>query len=91
MKKLVLIAIALFSLNGFAQHKASKKERIKKAEKIRSEMTPEEMAELRTKKMTLHLDLTESQQKEVYNVLLEESRYKKEKHKAYKAAKKRKI
>lgn len=32
------------------------------------DLTPEQRAELRTKKMTLHLDLTEAQQKEVHQL-----------------------
>ncbi len=88
MKKLVLIALALFSLNSFAQSKASKKDRIKEVHQLYKDMTPEEIAKLRTKKMTLHLDLSDKQQKEVYNVLLEEATFRKIKFDKRKAEKK---
>ena len=59
MKKLVLILTALISLNGFAQRRGVEK------------LSPEQMATLSTKKMTLALDLNESQQAKVYELNLE--------------------
>ena len=46
-------------------------------------MTPEEIAKIQTKKMTLELDLNESQQKQVNALLLEEARNRAEKKEAY--------
>ena len=60
-KKIVMGGlIALLSIGAFAQNgkKALKK----------SEMTPEQRAELQTKKMALHLDLTEAQQEQVFTL-----------------------
>tara|TARA_R110002012_G_scaffold322109_1_gene556004 strand:- start:27118 stop:27546 length:429 start_codon:yes stop_codon:yes gene_type:complete len=59
MKTLVLILTALVSLNGFAQKRGGEK------------LSPEQMASLSTKKMTLALDLNESQQAKVYALSLE--------------------
>ncbi len=62
MKKLIIITIVLLSAS------------IMQAQEKRSKLinyTPEEAATLQTKKMTLRLDLTEKQQKEVYPLFLE--------------------
>lgn len=90
MKSLILIAICLFTLNGIAQEHEPREMR-KKMEKIRSEMTAEDIAGLKTKKMTLRLDLTEVQQKKAYDLVLAEAEQRKTmkaKHKAYKEGKK---
>jgi len=71
MKKLMMIAIALVTLNATSQNKEKGKEFLK-------DLSVEEIATLRTKKMTLHLDLTESQQTEVNAVLLEEAKHSKQ-------------
>lgn len=63
MKKLLLIAIALITVNATAQE--GKRERQNKGEHERvqqfKDFSPEEVATLQTKKMTLHLDLTDAQ------------------------------
>lgn len=59
MKNVILILVALISLNGFAQKRGGEK------------LNPEQMATLQTKKMTLDLDLNESQQTKVYQLNLE--------------------
>jgi periplasmic protein CpxP/Spy len=64
MKNLVLIALVLCSLTVTAQPIHHHKENAK-------DWTPEQRATLATKKMTLTLNLTEIQQKQVYPVLLE--------------------
>jgi protein CpxP len=53
MKKVVFVLIALIAFNIQAQKQQSRKG---------SKMTPEQMATMRTKQMTLALDLNESQQ-----------------------------
>lgn len=78
MKKLFLIALALVTIQISAQerrghHKQDKKER---AERM-SEYTPEEIAELQTKQMTLHLDLTEAQQKQIMAINVENAKSRK--------------
>jgi len=70
MKKLMLIAIALLTLNATAQDKKNKKGHLK-------DLSAEEVATLKTKKMTLHLDLTESQQIEVKSLVLKEAKHRK--------------
>ncbi|MCK0107681.1 hypothetical protein MWU58_00100 [Flavobacteriaceae bacterium S0825] len=70
MKKIILIAIALVSLQGIAQER--QREQRKDFKKQRSQalkdLTPEQAATLQTKKMTLHLDLSEAQQKDIYKL-----------------------
>lgn len=70
MKKLIVIAIALITIQGIAQEK---KERINREDRTHrmSDLTPEEAATLQTKKMTLHLDLNETQQKQIQKLNLE--------------------
>ena len=73
MKKLMIIAIALISIQGFAQERNREhrkgQERGERTQ-IMKDLTPEEAATLQTKKMTLKLDLTEAQQKEIYAINL---------------------
>lgn len=64
----MLIAIALLTLTVSAQHKNDRKEHLK-------DLSPEEIATLKTKKMTLHLDLTEAQQTAVKSLVLEEAKH----------------
>jgi len=59
MKNLIVILTVLVSLNGFAQRRGGEK------------LSPEQMATLSTKKMTLALDLNESQQAKVYELNLD--------------------
>lgn len=71
MKNLILIAIALFTITLSAQSgnhpRKGKKEMVEKTK----DWTPEQRAELATKKMALALNLTEAQQKNVYPIQLE--------------------
>ncbi len=73
MKKIILIALALVTIQVSAQErsqefrKGERKERINKFK----DFTPEEVAELQTKRMTLDLDLTPSQQKQIQKLNLE--------------------
>lgn len=65
MNKLIITAIvALFITSAFAQKPQRKGSNM-------DDMTPAQMAELETKRMTLNLDLTEAQQKKVYDINLE--------------------
>lgn len=63
--------LALVSGFGFSQENNPKKEMKKQMMQERQNLTAEEKADLQTKKMTLHLDLTEVQQRQVYDVQLE--------------------
>lgn len=73
MKKLLVIAIALFTLNGIAQERKKNSDRKDRSES-RMEMTPSEIANLKAKKLTLKLDLTDAQQKKVQNVFLTQAK-----------------
>jgi hypothetical protein len=86
MKKIVIILIALVTLQVTAQEK--KKELHKEGQRERMEsLTPEEIATLQTKKMTLHLDLTEDQQKKIQALQLDEAKMRKAKMEERKAMK----
>ena len=63
MKKLILIAIAFIGLQATAQQKQGTN-RGERGNKMMT-LSAEDMATLQTKKMTLALDLNESQQKEI--------------------------
>ena len=61
MKKIASIAlVALFTISTFAQKQQRKQQR--------PDFTVDQMAELQTKKMTLHLDLTEDQMQQVLEI-----------------------
>jgi hypothetical protein len=89
MKKLLLIALAFMALQATAQERQrmhqndSKKERAHKFK----DLTPEEAATLQTKKMALHLDLTEVQQAKIHALNLENAKMRKAKMEARKAMK----
>jgi hypothetical protein len=86
MKKIVIILIALVTLQVTAQEK--KKELHKEGQRERMEsLTPEEIASLQTKKMTLHLDLTEEQQTKIQALHLDEAKMRKAKMEERKAMK----
>lgn len=89
MKKLFLIALALVTLQVSAQNDTSEPrrgDRMQKADRFK-DMTPEEMAELQTKRMTLQLDLTEAQQKQVQKLQLENAKERKARMEARQAKK----
>lgn len=72
MKKLFLVALALITLQSFAQEPPQQMERAPKKERKQKmkDLSAEEQATLSTKKMTLALDLNEKQQAQVKEVLL---------------------
>jgi len=87
MKKLILIALALVTIQVSAQNRKQefrKGERMEKGQRM-SDLTPEEMAQLQTKKMTLALDLTEAQQKKIEKLNLENAKDRKAKMEARQA------
>ena len=76
MKKLILIALALVTIQVSAQNKKQGERRgdpMERGQRM-GDFTPEEMAQLQTKKTTLLLDLTVSQQKEVEKLHLENAK-----------------
>ena len=71
MKKVMILALVLISFSALAQqpNRGEKKGKENKEMRMqRNDFTPEQQATLQTKKMTLNLDLSEAQQKEVYNL-----------------------
>lgn len=74
MKNLVIIALALVTLNGFAQKKEKQYINKENRTEIKKEMTAEDVAGIQTKKLTLELDLTNEQQEKVYVLILEQSK-----------------
>lgn len=89
MKNLLMIVLALVTLNASAQERKKEASTAWMKEKIeaRQNMTPEQVAQLQTKKMTLHLDLTTSQQVEVEKLLVSEAKERKAKMEVVKANK----
>ena len=79
MKKLILLAIALITLQVTAQEKKREHQRRGPDFEMRSDLTPEELATLQTKKMALHLDLTEAQQNKILALNIEQAKLRKAK------------
>ncbi|MEZ4874662.1 MAG: hypothetical protein R2793_04260 [Flavobacteriaceae bacterium] len=71
MKKLVFILFVLMGLAIQAQPGDGPHRGNKESREQREDLTPQQRAELKTKKMTLHLDLTEAQQKKVQDLILQ--------------------
>ncbi len=86
----MILALAFISLNAIAQEKRgdNKKQDRKEMRMQGSDFTPEQQATLQTKKMTLSLDLSQSQQKEVYTLNLTQAQERKANREAFKKAKK---
>ncbi|PKQ45209.1 hypothetical protein [Confluentibacter flavum] len=84
MKKALLILIALISIEAIAQQRMERPDRKEMAQNM-SALTPEESAELQTKRMTLRLDLNQSQQQEIYKINLENANKRKDMMTARKA------
>ena len=87
MKRLIVIAIALISMQGIAQQQGNARSNNSEKAQRMNDLTPEEMADLKTKKMTLNLDLNAAQQKEVYKLNLENATQKKTMMETYRAKK----
>ncbi len=77
MKKLVMILIAFATLQLSAQEQ--KREMRKDRTESKMDYSPEEIAQLKAKKMTLKLDLNDKQQREVSSIFLEEAKFRADK------------
>ncbi|MEP3836462.1 MAG: hypothetical protein ABJM36_02390 [Algibacter sp.] len=90
MKKLILVAVALFALQVSAQEDKNEKhnrgERGERGERMMN-LSAEEMATFQTKKMTLALDLNNTQQAKIYKINLENANKRKEMMADHKAKK----
>lgn len=77
----MIVALVFAGLQMNAQDK--KRDKIREGRQDRmammNDLSAEEMANLKTKKMTLHLDLTSAQQEKVKAIVLEESQMRKAK------------
>ena len=71
MKKLVLIALAFIALQATAQEQRRQGKDGQERRQKMANLSAEDMATLQTKKMTLHLDLNESQQAKIQKINLE--------------------
>ncbi|MGB0975140.1 MAG: hypothetical protein ACPGU9_09145, partial [Flavobacteriaceae bacterium] len=70
MKKLILLAVLVMSSAIFAQEKhANKTDKMKHLK----DLSPEQIATLRTKNMTLTLDLSKEQSDKIYALNLEDA------------------
>lgn len=83
MKKLIVFAVLLAGVTAMAQTP----EQSRRDRSSMKHMTPEQMATLQTKQMTLALDLSDSQQKEIQDLNLENALNRSEKMKEMRAKK----
>lgn len=95
MKKLLSLAIALTLVTGVMAQEKKERRTARKMHSVEQfkDFTPQQLAELKTKRMALKLDLSEAQQKEVLKLntdLAEKRKAKMEKFKAAKDAKQEK-
>ena len=79
MKKIFVIAIAFVSLQAVAQKREGNHKNEMRKERHFKDMSAEDLAQLKTKKMTLHLDLDDAQKSKVYNLVLEQVKQRKSK------------
>ncbi|MBC2846478.1 hypothetical protein [Winogradskyella flava] len=71
MKNLIIAAIALFTLNSFAQEKEVKKVSVQTSQEIDSQnQSPNYKADIETKKLSGHLDLSTEQYEKVHEIML---------------------
>ena len=83
MKSLVVIAIAFSTLSVNAQERRQERKGNDHKKEIMKDLTPEEVANLKTKKLRLKLDLTDMQQKKVESILLEQAVERQNKRKVF--------
>ncbi|OMP31590.1 hypothetical protein [Mangrovimonas sp. DI 80] len=80
MKKIILMmAIALIAFQANAQQGPRDFQKGNRGDRMGmlQDLTPEQASEIHTKRMTLNLDLTEAQQKQIQVINLEEATYRK--------------
>jgi len=84
MKHLLVIAMAFISINTFAQVEQTENKTLK-----RERFTPEQIAELQTKRMALNLDLNESQTQKIYTLNLAKAKERHAKRKTVRSERKK--
>lgn len=87
MKKLILIAIAFIGMQAIAQDQPKEAPRNHNRNQKMMNLSAEEIATLQTKKMTLYLDLNDSQQAKIQKINLENATKRKEMIANFKAKK----
>ena len=75
MKKISLILILMLSISAFAQDRKQERKQDHKMDKV--EMSADETATLRTKRMALKLDLSQDQQSRLKTLFTEQATYQK--------------
>lgn len=70
MKKIIFLFCLLFSVGLYAQRPAPSERPSHKTQHDRPDLTPDQIADLRVKELTLMLDLSEEQQKEIRSLEL---------------------
>lgn len=88
MKKLFVLAILFIGLNMNAQEKSTHPEQQKKLHSLIKDFSPEQLATLKSKRMTLSLDLSDAQEKQLYSLFVKEGAARREKMEARKKNKK---
>ena len=80
MKKLIVFAALVISSATFGQenHREKREHHKKGRMEMMKDLSPEQMATLRTKKLTLALDLTKTQQNKMHALHLENAKAKKD-------------
>lgn len=80
MKKLIVLAALVISSVTFGQenHREKREHHKKGKMEMMKDLSPEQMATLRTKKMTLALDLTKTQQNKMHALHLENAKARKD-------------
>ena len=73
MRKLIVLSFLLIGFTTFAQKGAHQEKRNDK-KMLLKDLSPEQRAILRTKKMTLLLDLSDNQQKQIQTLLIQEAK-----------------
>ncbi len=84
MKKAILAVLCMTAFTVMGQQE---KKDYKSGDMERQRMTPEQMATLQTKKMTLALDLSKEQQSQIEKLNLENAKLRQSKMEAFKAKK----
>ena len=79
MKKGLLVLIMMISVGIMAQHpNRQKRDDFRERHHQKSDFTPQQMAELKSKQMTLHLDLNDKQQRAVKKLILSQAEMRQE-------------
>lgn len=71
-KILTVLALALTTVTAFAQHRKGNMHKKDRMEKL-ADYTPQEIAQLKTKRLTLALDLTPQQQAQIQPLILQQA------------------